>query len=235
MTVDFHPHPDHLVVRGIPTAVAARGGPGSGFHGHSGRPGEIGGSSPGEGAGDAGQRTAQETDLTRLLLTGTPITARMVEILEAMDDAGRLSTEEHDALDNARVYETPSLTSRGGPGSGFYGHAGRPGEQGGSAPGDGGGKGAVGEHVRRLAQNIAKNYTSSIRNPSKRKYAEAYRRHLFEGGKEPLRPPELSVMAAQAVRLNLQDIAHKATPEWQRQAAAAAKPTGVPGRPWEKP
>lgn len=32
-------------------AEVLRGGPGSGFHGHAGRPGELGGSAPGEGGG----------------------------------------------------------------------------------------------------------------------------------------------------------------------------------------
>jgi hypothetical protein len=49
MTIRFEPHPNHLVVRGLPAASVARGGPGSGFHGHAGRPGERGGSAPGPG------------------------------------------------------------------------------------------------------------------------------------------------------------------------------------------
>lgn len=52
-----------------------------------------------------------------------------------------------------------NLTERGGPGSGHHGHAGRPGEVGGSKPGDG-------------WESEAKDYVDRLRNPAKRKYAQ---------------------------------------------------------------
>ena len=63
MSLDFQPHPNHLVVRGLPAASVARGGSGSGHFGHAGRPGEKGGSASGGGGGAkeaAGLRTATE-------------------------------------------------------------------------------------------------------------------------------------------------------------------------------
>lgn len=54
MTVEPTIHPSHLIVRGLPVAEVVRGGPGSGFYGHAGRPGQQGGSAPG-GGGAAGK------------------------------------------------------------------------------------------------------------------------------------------------------------------------------------
>ena len=57
--------------------------------------------------------------------------------------------------------------------------------------------------------NTAESYIRRIRNVSKRAYAEAYLRWLRAGRpehQEPLRPNNLSYMAAQAVRLELYDL-----------------------------
>ena len=57
--------------------------------------------------------------------------------------------------------------------------------------------------------NSAESYVRRIRNVSKRYYAEAYLRWLRAGRlahREPLRPNNLSCMAAQAVRLELYDL-----------------------------
>lgn len=54
----------------------------------------------------------------------------------------------------------------------------------------------------------AESYVRRIRNVSKRAYAEVYLQWLRAGrsGQEPLRPNNLSYMAAQAVRLELYDL-----------------------------
>ena len=57
--------------------------------------------------------------------------------------------------------------------------------------------------------NTAESYVRRIRNLSKRYYAEAYLRWLQAGRpehQEPLRPANMSYMAAQAVRHNLFDL-----------------------------
>jgi hypothetical protein len=48
-------------------------------------------------------------------------------------------------------------------------------------------------------------YVTAIKHPAKKAYALQYLHFLRSGGAEPTRPPGLSVMGAQAVRLQLQD------------------------------
>ena len=58
------------------------------------------------------------------------------------------------------------------------------------------------------AKAEARRYVARIRNAAKQRYATEYLRFLEAGGegKEPLRPKELSAMAAQAVRLQLYEL-----------------------------
>lgn len=54
-----------------------------------------------------------------------------------------------------------------------------------------------------------RHYVESIRNARKRAYAEAYAKWIYEDGREsnqPSPPSGLSVMAAQAVRIRLDEI-----------------------------
>jgi len=53
--------------------------------------------------------------------------------------------------------------------------------------------------------DAATKYIRRIRNPQKRLYAELYLAHLL-GGPEPGRPPSLSLMAAQAVEIELREL-----------------------------
>ena len=56
-----------------------------------------------------------------------------------------------------------------------------------------------------MYRNEATEYVRRIRNKAKREYAISFHAYLIAGkvGPEPPRPPELSGMAAQAVKLNL--------------------------------
>ena len=49
----------------------------------------------------------------------------------------------------------------------------------------------------------AREYVRRIRNKAKKAYAEAWLDHVWKRAPEPDRPPELSFMAAQAVRLTI--------------------------------
>ena len=46
-------------------------------------------------------------------------------------------------------------------------------------------------------------YAKRIKNVFKRAYAYGWITHRFDGNIEPIRPPELSYMAAQSVRLTI--------------------------------
>jgi hypothetical protein len=61
-------------------------------------------------------------------------------------------------------------TEKGGPGSGNFGHAGRPGEQGGSAPQDGGGEAGLesGINTKKITDDLIENFgEQSFSNPAK--------------------------------------------------------------------
>jgi hypothetical protein len=61
-----------------------------------------------------------------------------------------------DAGYTAHRVRVPQLEARGGPGSGHFGHAGRPGERGGSQPGEGGGRDFVAEaHAQGISAEVA--------------------------------------------------------------------------------
>ena len=49
-------------------------------------------------------------------------------------------------------------------------------------------------------------YLRAIKNPYKRAYGFDMLNHLFRDDKRPERPPQLSYLAAQAVRMTLNDI-----------------------------
>lgn len=53
------------------------------------------------------------------------------------------------------------------------------------------------------ANAAARAYCNRIKNKAKQAYAYRYLRYLEEGGPAPQDPPDLSYMAAQAVRQNL--------------------------------
>ena len=49
-------------------------------------------------------------------------------------------------------------------------------------------------------------YIHALKNPSKKAYAQAYAKHIRQGGPEPERPKNLSYMGAQAVRMSLYEL-----------------------------
>lgn len=174
--------------------IIQRGGHGSGHFTHDGRPGSIGGSTPGEGGPASWNETAERASVlgprigkistlkdgaTReqaqrfydrrnaveaanrfkyrdgnssrevidaKLLEG-PATIRRerfyyeIKNRESGQSMRFTRNEERDYIDvlmnHGRFTRNYDLIQRGGPGSGFHGHAGRPGEVGGSAPGTG--------------------------------------------------------------------------------------------------
>jgi hypothetical protein len=59
-----------------------------------------------------GERSGAETDSVRLVMTGAPVPRETIDIVEAMDSAGRLRNDEHDALDDASVYEDRSFSEK---------------------------------------------------------------------------------------------------------------------------
>jgi hypothetical protein len=135
-------------------APAKFGGPGSGDFGHSGRPGEEGGST----ASSGGSRITADLPVAEVVSRAQAEMAR----IEALRAKGGPSARSASALES-RLQKAvsehylklvpgarPATTLKymlqalgslkfGGPGSGDYGHAGRPGEIGGSAGGGGGG------------------------------------------------------------------------------------------------
>ena len=60
--------------------------------------------------------------------------------------------------------------------------------------------------LAREGERKAWRYVTGIRNPTKRAYAVAYLGCLWADSEIPLIPENLSYMAAQAVRMNLDDI-----------------------------
>jgi len=197
---------DEYITRGLFRRVVTvtRGGPGSGFRGHAGRPGEVGGSLPsGEVAEEAKPRLDEvrhryspagfvvnnstlggmfaANGLSRysaggdrarwsgLAITGNAAKGYLVEWVPRTDmsesDFARETRDRATAAaevlrrhgiafeareqwvgrwpfpgEAAQLFVPPgqhgALVERGGPGSGHFGHAGRPGELGGSEPGD---------------------------------------------------------------------------------------------------
>lgn len=112
-----------VVVRGpLRRIYIEEGGPGSGHHGHKGRPGEKGGSLPLEEAIDT------EPGLQEAISERDP---RKVVEIERKRKAKERRKARRKAVEEA-------LERRGGEGSGHHGHKGVPGEVGGSAPGTGG-------------------------------------------------------------------------------------------------
>ncbi|HVJ72042.1 MAG TPA: hypothetical protein VM531_11155 [Sphingomicrobium sp.] len=151
--------------------IRTLGGPGSGHHGHAGRPGEVGGSAP-SGLFD---RTL-DVSKPALGIIGVQGDVQVLNSTEKFNDHdqlfgekrfasqrfrysnGRVKWDEKPDLDDYHAVEgffaregvtlkeqlyydagrwnlvVPDPRVLGGPGSGHFGHAGRPGEVGGSAP-----------------------------------------------------------------------------------------------------
>ena len=165
------------------------GGPGSGNFGHAGRPGEVGGSAPGEpdsriqtevtavrdvlgskeslfeaaylvgsfGKGDserAPDRRGVGTSDVDVLLVAKPVIGKWRERADHRDAVAQAVSEVRSRLEavsqrevhvwegglietegHRKIWESVSRQA-GGPGSGFFNHAGRPGETGGSTEGE---------------------------------------------------------------------------------------------------
>jgi cation transport regulator len=101
------------------------------------------------------------------------------------------------------------LPSRGGPGSGFYGHAGRPGERGGSAPGAGGEReGRFHSDVRNLANSY-----STVQLRKMQDAAKEAMRNSAPGGPNEARGAE----AQYASEILAQAVGKKEWSDWQVQ------------------
>lgn len=111
-----------------------KGGPGSGNWGHMGREGQRGGSEPTVQASELHPDEKSEYDQLDDLSKIDYLAHRSA----GMDHDVAIALAEPDVAYAGRI-------RKGGPGSGYHGHGGRPGERGGSAPAEGG---AVGRPVR---------------------------------------------------------------------------------------
>jgi len=137
------------------------GGPGSGNFGHSGRPGEQGGSGEGDGGGEkhaVGKVISHEGRSYQVHTHTTIMGSRIAYASEVEPIDGHYQPVSFQRSERAKNIEIelksgkitkldnqPPQRSRpmdfkgdGGPGSGNFGHSGRPGEQGGSGEGVGG-------------------------------------------------------------------------------------------------
>lgn len=133
--------PDHAEPMPAPSsATRAAGGPGSGNFGHSGRPGQIGGSGEGgdveeilksvnfyQGVYYLTRKTAEE--LSGKLPGEVKVEKHRRGFYLVNDKGEKLGPKN-------RVYGTMEWKALGGPGSGNFGHSGRPGQIGGSGGGE---------------------------------------------------------------------------------------------------
>jgi len=167
------------------------GGPGSGNFGHSGRPGEQGGSGEGDGGGEkhaVGKVISHEGRSYQVHTHTTIMGSRIAYASEVEPIDGHYQPVSFQRSERAKNIEIelksgkitkldnqPPQRSRpmdfkgdGGPGSGNFGHSGRPGEQGGS--GEGGGENKPGwditssgdfEHYKKERENLKKAITTA--------------------------------------------------------------------------
>jgi hypothetical protein len=81
--------------------VVLKGGPGSGFHGHKGRPGEVGGSLP-EGSSASGNYLLSQYDI----ITGNPTKPAVDTDLSILDDSIALVNKVVPSLDTSKIQFT---------------------------------------------------------------------------------------------------------------------------------